>query len=195
MNKILITGGAGFIGSHVVDALVARYPSSDIVVLDKMNYAANINFIIDHLKSDRIRFVVGDITDYSGMLAATRGVDLVFNLAAESHVGRSFDNSMEFTRTNTLGTHVILEASRQQNVSRFIHVSTDEVYGEVLGDNALEDQPLHPNNPYSGSKAAAEMIIQSYWRSFGASAAIVRANNIYGIRQYPEKIIPKFIIY
>jgi dTDP-glucose 4,6-dehydratase len=102
---------------------------------------------------------------------------------------------MEFTRTNTLGTHVILEAARQQKVSRFIHVSTDEVYGEVLTAGALEDQPLHPNNPYSGSKAAAEMIIQSYWRSFGAPAAIVRANNIFGSRQFPEKIIPKFIVH
>jgi dTDP-glucose 4,6-dehydratase len=194
MNNILITGGAGFIGSHVVDAVVARYPRSQITILDKMNYAANINFIIDHLKADRIKFIVGDITDYPAMLAATRGVDLVLNLAAESHVGRSFDNSMEFTRTNTFGTHVILEAARQQNVSRFIHVSTDEVYGEVLTGSAAEDRPLHPNNPYSGSKAAAEMIIQSYWRSFKARATIVRANNIFGIRQYPEKIIPKFIL-
>lgn len=192
--KILITGGAGFIGSHVVDATVARYPEADITVLDKMNYAANVHFILDHLQSGRIGFVVGDITDYQGMLSATRGVDLLLNLAAESHVGRSFNNSMEFTRTNTLGTHVLLEAARQQGVSRFIHVSTDEVYGEVLGSPAREDRPLHPNNPYSGSKAAAEMIIQSYWRSFGAAAIIVRANNMFGARQYPEKIVPKFIV-
>jgi UDP-glucose 4,6-dehydratase len=195
MNKILVTGGAGFIGSHVVDAVVARYPCAQICVLDKLNYAANINFIIDHLQSRRVAFMAGDITDYPAMLSATHGVDLVLNLAAESHVGRSFSNSMEFTRTNTLGTHVILEASRQQNVARFIHVSTDEVYGEVLADGATEEHPLHPNNPYSGSKAAAEMIIQSYWRSFGTNAIIVRANNIFGPRQFPEKIIPRFIMH
>lgn len=194
MTKILITGGAGFIGSHVVDAVVRRYPSSEIIVLDKMNYAANVHFILDHLKSNRIEFVVGDITDYQSMLRVTSGVSLLLNLAAESHVGRSFDNSMDFTRTNTFGTHVLLEAARQQNVTRFIHVSTDEVYGEVLGEAAREDQPLHPNNPYSGSKAAAEMIIQSYWRSFQAAAIIVRANNMFGERQYPEKIVPKFIV-
>jgi dTDP-glucose 4,6-dehydratase len=94
-----------------------------------------------------------------------------------------------------LGTHVILYASRQRNVARFIHVSTDEVYGEVLADGATEEHPLHPNNPYSGSKAAAEMIIQSYWRSFGTNAIIVRANNIFGPRQFPEKIIPRFIVH
>jgi UDP-glucose 4,6-dehydratase len=194
MTKILITGGAGFIGSHVVDAAVARYPQSEIIVLDKMNYAANVHFIFDHLRSGRVKLVVADIGDYEGMLRATHGVKLLLNLAAESHVGRSFNNSMEFTRTNTLGTHVLLEAARQQGVERFVHVSTDEVYGEVLEEAATEKHPLHPNNPYSGSKAAAEMIIQSYWRSFGSASIIVRANNIFGMRQYPEKIIPKFIV-
>src|SRR3954469_16358163 len=111
MKKILVTGGAGFIGSHVVDAVVARYSSALICVFGKLNFSANINFIIDHPQPGRVSFMAGYITDYPAMLAATRGVDLVLNLAAESHVGRSFSNSMEFTRTNTLGTHVILEAS------------------------------------------------------------------------------------
>jgi dTDP-glucose 4,6-dehydratase len=195
MAKILITGGAGFIGSHVVDAVVGRFTNAEIVILDKMNYAANINFVIEHLLSARIKFHVADITDYNGMLSATKGVDLLINLAAESHVGRSFSSSIDFTRTNTLGTHVLLEAARQQNVARVIHVSTDEVYGEVITGAASESFPLHPNNPYSGSKAAAEMIIQSYWRSFNSPAIIVRANNIFGRRQYPEKIIPKCIFH
>ncbi len=193
MDRILVTGGAGFIGSHVVDCLVNTFTNSEIIVLDKLNYAANINFLANHLLSSRIRFIAGDITDYNSMLSATKGVTLILNLAAESHVGRSFSNSIEFTRNNTLGAHVLLEAARQQKVTRIVHVSTDEVYGEVLEGAADEEHPLHPNNPYSGSKAAAEMIIQSYWRSFKAPATIVRANNIFGTRQFPEKIIPRFI--
>jgi len=193
INKILITGGAGFIGSHVVDATVERYPDAEITVLDKMNYAANVHFILKHVTARRVDLVVGDVADFPAMIDATRGVDLVLHLAAESHVGRSFANSMEFTRTNTLGTHVLLEAAQQNKVKRFVHVSTDEVYGEILDRPATEAQPLHPNNPYSGSKAAAEMIIQSYWRSFRAPIVISRANNIFGTRQFPEKIIPRFI--
>jgi len=162
VNKILITGGAGFIGSYVVDAVVEKYKDAEIVVLDKMNYAANVHFILGHLTRKRIEFIVGDVADYQARLQATRGVDLVLHLAAESHVGRSFGNSMEFTRTNTLGTHVLLEAAQQNKVTRFVYVSTDEVYGEVFDQDATEEHPLHPNDPYSGSKAAAEMIIQGY---------------------------------
>ena len=193
VNRILITGGAGFIGSYVVDACVEKFRDAEIVILDKMNYAANVQFILRHLTEKRVELFVGDVADYPAMLRATRGMDLVLHLAAESHVGRSFGNSMEFTRTNALGTHVLLEAAQQNQVTRFVHVSTDEVYGEVLNEEATEEYPLHPNNPYSGSKAAAEMIIQSYRRSFRAPVIISRANNIFGSRQFPEKIIPKFI--
>lgn len=194
IKRILITGGAGFVGSHVVDAAVARYPDAKIIVFDKMNYAANIHFILDHIRNARVQLIVGDIADFPAVMAATADVDLVLNLAAESHVGRSFGNSIEFTRTNTLGTHMLIEAARRHGIPRFVHISTDEVYGEVLTGEASEMQPLHPNNPYSGSKAAAEMIIQSYSRSFNLPVIITRANNMYGVRQFPEKIIPKFVV-
>ncbi len=193
-KKILITGGAGFIGSHVVDAIISQYPESRVIVFDKMNYAANIHFLLHHIQNGRVQLVVGDIADFPAVMTVMKGVDLVLNLAAESHVGRSFGNSIEFTRTNTLGTHMLIEAARRHGVGRFIHISTDEVYGEILTGAASEAQPLHPNNPYSGSKAAAEMIIQSYRRSFGLPVIITRANNMFGTRQFPEKIIPKFII-
>ncbi|WP_085906816.1 dTDP-glucose 4,6-dehydratase [Kiloniella majae] len=191
--NILITGGAGFIGSHVVDKIVAHYKGANITVLDKLTYAANVNFILDHIKSGAVRLVAGDICDFDTVSTCTKEVDLLFHVAAESHVGRSFGNSIEFTKTNTLGTHVLLEGARQNKVRRFVHVSTDEVYGEVLDGAADENSPLHPNNPYSASKAAAEMILQGYIRSFDIPVITVRANNIFGIRQFPEKIIPKFI--
>lgn len=193
-NKIVITGGAGFIGSHIVDAAVERYPAAQILVFDKMNYASNVNYILDHIRHNRIRLMVGDIADINYASFVLKDADLVINLAAESHVGRSFENSIDFSRTNTLGAHVLLEAARRHKVKRFVHVSTDEVYGEVLEGAASESSPLHPNNPYSGSKAAAEMIVQSYRWSFGMPILTVRANNIFGIRQFPEKIIPKFLV-
>jgi dTDP-glucose 4,6-dehydratase len=190
--KILITGGAGFIGSHVVDKVVSHYQNAEIIVLDKLTYAANVNFILDHIRMNRIRLVAGDICDPDVVFEHTKGVDLLFHVAAESHVGRSFGNSIEFTKTNTLGTHVLLEAARQNKIGRFVHVSTDEVYGEVMEGEADEKHPLHPNNPYSASKAAAEMVLQGYIRSFALPIVTVRANNIFGTRQFPEKIIPKF---
>lgn len=193
-NRIVITGGAGFIGSHVVDVAVERFPEATILVFDKMNYASNVNNIIDHIRQNRVRLMVGDIADINFASAVIGGADLVINLAAESHVGRSFGNSIDFSRTNTLGTHVLLEAARRHKTKCFVHVSTDEVYGEVLEGAASESSPLHPNNPYSGSKAAAEMIVQSYRWSFGMPVLTVRANNIFGIRQFPEKIVPKFLV-
>ena len=192
-RKIVVTGGAGFIGSHVVDALRSRNADGTILVVDKLTYAANFNFIADHLSCSPTYLRLADVTDYDAMLSALENTDVVFHLAAESHVDRSFRNSMEFTRSNTLGTHVLLEAARQNSVPLFIHVSTDEVYGEVTGQALSEESQLNPTNPYSASKAAAEMIISGYMKSFGTPIVTVRANNIFGIRQYPEKIISTFI--
>lgn len=194
MKKIVVTGGAGFIGSHIVEMLLARYPQAHVVILDKMTYATNIRGIL-HLASDpRVTLIVGDVCEMWTCQKAVKDADLVIHAAAESHVDNSFGNSLEFTRSNTLGTHTLLEACRTSNVPRIIHVSTDEVYGQIIKGKADEDYPLKPTNPYSASKAAAEMVVQGYLQSFKIPALILRANNIFGIRQFPEKIIPKFIM-
>lgn len=192
MKKIVITGGAGFIGSHIVEHFVEAYPGADIVVLDKMTYAADVRNLMHLISSGKINLVVGDICHLETCASAVKGANLVIHAAAESHVDNSFGNSLEFTRTNVTGTHCLMEACRSEGVDRFIHVSTDEVYGEVLEGSATEDAVLKPTNPYSASKAAAEMIINGYLQSYKMPIVMVRANNIFGKRQYPEKIIPKF---
>ena len=193
-KKILLTGAAGFIGSHVYDLFSEKYCESEITVFDKMTYAADIRNIPQIITNKRHKLIVGDLIDMDICLEATKGMDLVINLAAESHVDNSFDNSIIFSKSNTLGTHTLMEACKRNKVDRIIHVSTDEVYGENMGDPFLEGDILNPTNPYSASKAAAEMIVKSYFKSFDLPVIVVRANNIYGIRQYPEKIIPKFIV-
>lgn len=194
MNNIVVTGGAGFIGSHIVEMLLGHYSKARVTILDKMTYATNIRGILHLTSNPRVNLIVGDICEMHTCLKAVKGTDLVIHAAAESHVDNSFGNSLEFTRSNTLGTHTLIEACRVLNVPRIIHVSTDEVYGEIMKGSANEDSPLKPTNPYSASKAAAEMVVQGYLQSFKLPVLILRANNIFGIRQYPEKIIPKFII-
>lgn len=193
-HKIVITGAAGFIGSHVYDHFSSIFPNSKICILDKMTYAGNIKNISSILTNSNHNFVVGDLIDLEICLNTTKNADLVINLAAESHVDNSFSNSIIFSKSNELGTHTLMEACRQNQVKKIIHVSTDEVYGENIKDPFKEEDRLNPTNPYSASKAAAEMIVKSYFTSFNLPVIVVRANNIYGIRQFPEKIIPKFII-
>jgi UDP-glucose 4,6-dehydratase len=188
---IVITGGAGFIGSHVVERVAQEYPDARITVLDKMTYAADIENLTHVLNRQR-RLVVGDICDLELCARVTRRADFVLHLAAESHVDNSFGNSLRFTQSNAVGSHTLLEACRANKVPRLIHVSTDEVYGETNSGEHTEKDALNPSNPYSASKAAADMIVNSYIHSFNMPVIIVRANNIFGIRQYPEKIIPKF---
>ncbi len=194
MRKILITGGAGFIGSHITERMCAAYPGAEIVVLDKMTYAADVNYLLPLIQNDRIQLIVGDICDFDLCRRVIKGCDLVIHAAAESHVDRSFHGSILFTQTNTLGTHTIMEACHMWKVPRVIHVSTDEVYGEVLDGACDETWILNPTNPYSASKAAAEMIVNGYRHSFKLPVIIVRANNIFGIRQFPEKLIPRCIM-
>jgi UDP-glucose 4,6-dehydratase len=191
-RKIVITGAAGFIGSHVAEHLALVYPQAQFLYFDKMTYAAHYDNIKHLLENGSRRLVVADLCDLEACTKATRGADLVVHLAAESHVDLSFGNSLLFTRTNVVGTHTLLEACRVNEISRFVHVSTDEVYGEVLEGEAVEVSPLCPTNPYSASKAGAEMAVRSYVLSYKMPIVVVRANNIYGIRQFPEKIIPKF---
>lgn len=192
--KIVVTGGAGFLGSHIVDLLVNTHSTARIVVFDKLTYAGDLRNIEDAEKKSKVDVVVGDICDQSLCRRTLSRADLLIHTAAESHVDNSFGNSLEFTTTNVLGTHVLLEACRFENVPRILHVSTDEVYGEIPVGNADEKSPIVPTNPYSASKAAAEMIVTGYWKSYKAPITMVRGNNIFGIRQYPEKIIPIFIM-
>ncbi|MBW7860629.1 MAG: GDP-mannose 4,6-dehydratase [Rhodocyclaceae bacterium] len=193
MRKIVVTGGAGFAGSHIVDELCRTRPDVRVLVFDKMTYAGDVRNIAHHLLEDRIGLLVGDVAHLDACRRAVEGADLVIHAAAESHVDHSFGNSLEFTRTNVLGTHTLMEACRQAGVPRIIHVSTDEVYGEVMSGAVDEQTILRPTNPYSSSKAAAEMILRGYIQSYRVPILIVRANNLYGVRQYPEKIIPRFL--
>ncbi len=191
--SIVITGGAGFAGSHIVDEMCRAFPQEAIVVLDKMTYAGDVRNIRDHIMSNRIRLMVGDVADLDVCRRAVKNARLVIHAAAESHVDNSFGNSLEFTRTNVLGTHCVLEACRIANVPRVVHISTDEVYGEVMDGAVSETATLNPTNPYSSSKAAAEMVLRGYAQSYRLPIITVRANNLYGIRQFPEKIIPRFL--
>ncbi|MBL6939886.1 MAG: GDP-mannose 4,6-dehydratase [Alphaproteobacteria bacterium] len=194
MKKIVITGGAGFIGSHVTEQICESFPDAQVVVLDKMTYAADIGYLLPLVQAKRIELSVGDVCDYKFCVEVLAGCDLLIHAAAESHVDRSFHSSMLFTRTNAVGTHTILEAARTTHVPRIIHVSTDEVYGEVMTSARDETGAMNPTNPYSASKAAAEMIVRGYLHSFKLPIIVVRANNVCGIRQFPEKLIPRSIM-
>lgn len=195
MDKVIITGAAGFIGSHVIERFVEEYGDKFFIAVDKLTYAADMNHLSAIVDKPNFQFIHADITDLPMMLEITSGASVIINLAAESHVDNSFQNSLPFTHTNTIGTHVLLECCLQNSVEHFIHVSTDEVYGENNTNIGFaEDQFFNPSNPYSASKAAAEMIVQSFQHSYGVKNTIVRANNIFGPRQFPEKLIPRTIL-
>ncbi|RDA83163.1 hypothetical protein CP532_4936 [Ophiocordyceps camponoti-leonardi (nom. inval.)] len=197
VRNIMITGGAGFIGSWVVRHLALTYPQAyNVVSFDKLDYCATLNNTRALNDRRNFTFYHGDLTNPSEVLDCMEryNIDTVMHFAAQSHVDLSFGNSYSFTHANVYGTHVLLESANKVGVKRFIHVSTDEVYGEVKDgdDERLETSILAPTNPYAASKAAAEMLVQSYQKSFKLPAIIVRSNNVYGPHQYPEKIIPKF---
>ncbi len=192
-KKIFITGAAGFIGSHLSEKLYDTFKNARFVLYDKITYAANKNYLNKLLKKKNIIFVRDDILNFKSLQNNLSNVDLAINVAAESHVDNSFGNSLIFTKTNTLGTHFFLEACRKRKVKKIIHVSTDEVYGENLSKPYKENQLLNPSNPYSASKAGADMMVNAYKKSYKMNIITVRANNIYGTRQYPEKLISKSI--
>jgi dTDP-glucose 4,6-dehydratase len=198
MKKILITGGAGFIGSHVVRRMVTRYPEYQIINLDALTYAGNLENIRDIEKSPNYRFVKGDITDtyFIDSLFKTHGFDGVIHLAAESHVDRSITDPLAFVRTNILGTMNLLSASKtawqgQFEGKRFYHISTDEVYG-TLGVTGLftEETPYDPNSPYSASKASSDHFVRAYGETYGLPYVLTNCSNNYGPNHFPEKLIP-----
>ncbi|KAL5373719.1 hypothetical protein PMIN03_009224 [Paraphaeosphaeria minitans] len=198
-RNILVTGGAGFIACWFVRHLTLTYPDHySIVSFDKLDYCATLNNtrILDG--RGNFKFEQGDITSPADVKRVLRKhhIDTIFHFAAQSHVDLSFGNSYQFTNTNVYGTHVLLERAREHGISRFVHISTDEVYGDVpIGAADLsETSILAPTNPYSASKAAAEMMVSAYRKSFKLPLITVRSNNVYGPHQFPEKIIPKFIM-
>jgi dTDP-glucose 4,6-dehydratase len=192
--RLLVTGGAGFIGSNYVRMLVNGELKgiTKIIVLDKLTYSGNKQNLID-LDSSSFKFIQGDICDTDLVSKLSKQVDAIVNFAAESHVDRSIDSSREFIQTNVLGAHTLLESARKSNVGIFLQVSTDEVYGSIREGSWDENFPLQPNSPYAASKASADLISQAYHRTYGMDVRITRCSNNYGPYQYPEKVIPLFI--
>ncbi len=191
--RLLVTGGAGFIGSEFVRMTLREYPGDSVVVLDKLTYAGNERNL-DSVRADpRFRFVHGDICDAATVRELASGVDVIVNFAAESHVDRSLEAPGQFILTDVYGTFVLMDAAREHGHERFLQVSTDEVYGENNSGFSLEGDPLQPRSPYSASKAGGELQVQAYRTSYGFPAIVTRGSNSYGPYQYPEKIIPLFI--
>jgi len=195
MKTILVTGGCGFIGSNFVRHILATRDDLDVVVLDKLTYAGNLENLQDVLEDTRLTFVKGDVCDVElvGKLVVD-SVRYLVHFAAESHVDRSIRDPRPFLETNVIGTATLLAAAREVEGLRYLQVSTDEVYGS-LGDEGVftEDSAIQPNNPYSASKAGADMLVRAYCRTFGLDAVVTRCDNNYGPYQFPEKVIPVFI--
>ena len=195
--KILVTGGAGFIGSNFVRrALEDAYPGlegSDVTVLDALTYSGNLENLAPVADSDRYRFVRGDIRDAELLDQLLPSVEAVVHFAAESHVDRSVRDSGIFVETNVLGTQRLLDAALRSSLKRFVHVSTDEVYGSIAEGSWDETRPLEPNSPYSASKAGSDLLARSYFRTHGLNLSITRCSNNYGPYHFPEKVIPLFV--
>ncbi|OCL12722.1 dtdp-glucose-dehydratase [Glonium stellatum] len=197
-KNILITGGAGFIASWLVRHLVLTYSTEyNIISFDKLDYCSSLNNTRMLDSRNNFRFFHGDVTNPTDVRRCLKlhKIDTIFHFAAQSHVDLSFGNSYNFTKNNVYGTHVLLESAKEAGIRRFIHISTDEVYGEVDkdADDLLEHSALAPTNPYAATKAAAEMLVTAYSRSYNLPVIIVRSNNVYGPHQFPEKVIPKFV--
>ncbi len=191
--KLLVTGGAGFIGSEFVRMTLRTHPEDEVVVLDKLTYAGNRANLAPVESDARFRFVQGDIADRDLVNDLAGTVDVIVNFAAESHVDRSLESPGQFIQTDVHGVYVLLEAARSSRHARFLQVSTDEVYGDVTTGRSVETDLLSPRSPYSASKAGGELLIWSYRTSYGFPAIITRGSNTYGQYQFPEKIIPLFI--
>ncbi len=191
--RLVVTGGAGFIGSNFVRFMLRRHDDVEIVNLDKLTYAGNLENLRDVEDDPRYTFVHGDICDAAVVGEALRGADAVVNFAAETHVDRSISGPQDFISTDVLGTHTLLEAVRALEVPRYLQISTDEVYGSTESGAFTEESDLDPSSPYSASKAGADLLVLAYHRTFGTPVLITRSSNNYGAYQYPEKIVPLFI--
>jgi len=191
--QILVTGGAGFIGSNFVHHLRRRFPDCRIVVLDKLTYAGNLANLEALQDDSKFRFVKGDICDEAAVAGAMKGCDVVVNFAAETHVDRSIEGAKDFVMTDMVGVLVLLEEAKRIGVKRFLQVSTDEVYGEILTGEATENSPLLARNPYAASKIGGDRLAYSYFATYGTPTVVTRCSNNYGPYQYPEKLIPLFV--
>jgi dTDP-glucose 4,6-dehydratase len=191
--RLVVTGGAGFIGSNFVRFMLHRYADLEVVNLDKLTYAGNLENLRDVADDPRYTFVKGDICDAAVVGETLRGADAVVNFAAETHVDRSISGPQDFIRTDVLGTHTLLEAVRELDVKRYLQISTDEVYGSVENGSFSEESDLDPSSPYSASKAGGDLLVLAYHRTFGTPVLITRSSNNYGPYQYPEKVVPLFV--
>lgn len=191
--KLLVTGGSGFIGCNFIRHMLNKYPDYHIINMDKLTYAGNPENLRDLESSPRYTFIHGDICDPSVVDKAMKGTDRVVHFAAESHVDRSIADSSAFIRTNVLGTHTLLESALKHNVERFVHISTDEVYGSIVNGSFVETDRLTPSSPYSSSKASSDLLALSYHITHKLPVMVTRCTNNYGPYQYPEKLIPLFV--
>lgn len=193
-KRVLVTGGAGFIGSNFIHYWMKNYPEDRVINLDKLTYAGNLDNLKEIEDKPNYRFIKGDIADREVVDELfQKGLDLVVNFAAETHVDRSIGNPDDFIKTDIYGTYVLLEAARFHGVGLFVQVSTDEVYGSVEEGASRETDPLMPSNPYSASKAGADRLTYSYFATYELPVIITRASNNFGPYQYPEKVIPLFV--
>jgi len=190
--KILVTGGAGFIGSNFVRHMLRKNSDYELTVLDKLTYAGRIENLQDILNN--IRFVRGDITNEKDVRESMKNVDAVINFAAETHVDRSIMDPENFVRTNFAGTYMLLEYARKYDVERYLQISTDEVYGSTEEGSFKENDPLEPSSPYSASKGGADLLVGAYHKTYKLSTLIARSSNNFGFYQYPEKLIPLLIL-
>jgi len=192
MLRVLITGGAGFIGCNFVRYFLDKHPDYELTVLDKLTYAGRMENLWDVMND--ITFIKGDIAVEADVKGAMKDVDAVVNFAAETHVDRSIVDPENFVKTNVFGTYVLLEYARKYDVERYLQVSSDEVYGSIGMGSFKEGDPLDPSSPYSASKAGADLLVQAYYKTYGLPALIARSSNNFGPYQHPEKLIPLLII-
>ncbi len=193
MKKILVTGGAGFIGSNFARLLLGSRGARHVVVLDKLTYAGNLENISDLEGRPDFEFIKGDICNVKLLDGILPGTDVIYNFAAETHVDRSIMEAGGFVKTDVVGTYALLQGALKHGVRRFVQISTDEVYGSIARGRFRETDPLLPNSPYSASKAGAEMLVRSFFRTYGLPVVITRSSNNYGPYQHPEKFIPLFV--
>ena len=190
----MVTGGCGFIGSNFVRYMLNSYADVEIINLDSLTYAGNLDNLKDFEQNERYSFIKGDITVRKDVLKALKNADSVVHFAAESHVDRSIEKAKVFIKTNVIGTHLLLECARQLNIAKFVHVSTDEVYGSLGNEGYFtEETPIAANSPYSASKASSDLLARAYYKTYGYPVIITRCSNNYGPFQFPEKLIPLMI--